>query len=218
MSAWADNPQAAQIDALIGRAGRLTSVECDRLTEAAVRARFEASAGAAAGDAAGVAARVAALVAAGVAAGDAARDAAWFAARVAAGAAARVAAGDAARDAAWFAADVVGALVVRDLIEEATPWNQAAYDVLTGPWRRVIGPMDLPAPSDETYLALHAMLPTEAEANEINFAMAEMRAAMRGSRRMAHEATPWNQEKYDLVTGPWRRIIGPVHPDDEVLV
>ena len=47
--------------------------------------------------------------------------------------------------------------------------------------------MDLPGPSDETYLALRAMLPTEAEANEINFAMAEMRAAMQGSRRMADE-------------------------------
>lgn len=77
--------------------------------------------------------------------------------------------------------------------------------------------MDLPAPSDETYLALHAMLPTQVEANEINFAMAEIRAAMQGSRRMADEATPWNQEKYDLLTGPWRRVVGSIHPADEVL-
>ena len=151
MSAWADNPQAAQIDALIARAEQLTPVECDRITEAAVRAQFAA------------AARVAALVAALVAAGDAARDAARFGAGVAAGAAARVAAGDAARDAARYAARVAagdaardaarfaarvaaGALVVRDLIEEGTPWDQAAYDVLTGPWRRIIGPIH---PDDE---------------------------------------------------------------------
>ncbi len=89
MTAWADNPQAAQIDALIERAARLTSVECDRLIEA------------------------------------------WAA----------------AGDAAWFAArDAAGALVVRDLIEEAAPWNRAAYDVLTGPWRRTIGPIH---PDDE---------------------------------------------------------------------
>ena len=166
MSVWADNPQAAQIDALIARAEQLTPVECDRLTEAAVRAQFAA--------AARVAALVAALVAAGVAAGDAARDAARFGAGVAAGAAARVAAGDAARDAArlaaWVAAGVavrdriaagdavrdrvaawVGswaaeALVVRDLIDEATSWNQAAYDVVTSPWRRVVGPIH---PDDE---------------------------------------------------------------------
>jgi hypothetical protein len=126
MSVWATNPQAAQIDVLIERAGRLTSVECDRLA-ADWTAAWEA-----AGDAAWDAAR------------DAAREAAWFAARDAVQAWAAV--GDAAWDAAWFAADVVGALVVRDLIEEATPWDWAAYDLLTGPWRRVIGSVH---PDDE---------------------------------------------------------------------
>ncbi len=117
MTAWADNPQAAQIDALIERAARLTSVECDRLIEA----------WAAAGDAAWFAAR----------------DAAWFAAWFAV----REAVREAVRVAAWFAArDAAGALVVRDLIEEAAPWNRAAYDVLTGPWRRTIGPIH---PDDE---------------------------------------------------------------------
>jgi hypothetical protein len=132
MTVWATNPQAVQIDALIARAEQLTPVECDRLAAAAVRAQFAAAAGVAAGDAAG----------------DAARDAAWFAARArfAAGAAARVAAGVAARDAAWFGSWAVGALVVRDLIEEGTPWDWAAYDLLTGPWRRVIGPVH---PDDE---------------------------------------------------------------------
>ena len=117
MTAWADNPQAAQIDALIERAARLTSVECDRLIEA----------------------------------WDATRDAAWVAGRDAAVVAGRVAAWDAAWVAAWVAARdaavvAAAALVVRDLIDDATPWNQAAYDRLTGPWRRVIGPIH---PGDE---------------------------------------------------------------------
>ncbi len=128
MSAWATNPQAAEIDALIGRAARLTLVECDRLTTAGFVAGAQDA----------------------VAAWDAARAAAWFAARDAARFAVREAAGvavrDAVGDAAWFAADVVGALVVRDLIDEATPWDRAAYDCLTGPWRRVIGPIH---PDDE---------------------------------------------------------------------
>lgn len=51
---------------------------------------------------------------------------------------------DAALDSAWGAAlgaaDVADALVVRDLIDEATPWNQAAYDLLVAPWAAVIGP------------------------------------------------------------------------------
>jgi hypothetical protein len=163
LSAWADNPQAVQIDALIRRARRLTPVECDRLVAAGAGAAAGAAAWArvAAWDAAWDAARVAAGAAAWFAAGDAARFAARVAAaaaardaaaaaaaagaaagdaaRVAAGAAARAAAGDAARVAA-------GALVVRDLIEEATPWDWAAYDLLTGPWRRVIGPVH---PDDE---------------------------------------------------------------------
>ena len=63
------------------------------------------------------------------AAWDAARDAAWDAARVAAWDAARVAARDAAR-----------ALVVRDLIGQHG-FTQEHYDTLTGPWRKVIGPV-----------------------------------------------------------------------------
>ena len=63
------------------------------------------------------------------AAGDAAWYAAWYAARDAAG--------DAARDAAWYAAR---GLVVRDIIGQHG-FTQAHYDVLTGPWRKVIGPI-----------------------------------------------------------------------------
>ena len=107
--AWVENPQAAQIDALIERAGRLTDGEIKRL--------------------------------------EAAWDAAWAAAWDAAQLADRDVAFDAARDAAREAArEAARALVVRDLIEEGTPWDWAAYDVLTGPWRRVIGPIH---PDDE---------------------------------------------------------------------
>ncbi len=122
MTVWATNPQAAQIDALIERAARLTSVECERLIEARRPVWNKA--------------RIAA------------RDAAWFAAAVAARAAVGFAARDAvaARAAARVADTTAVALVVRDLIEEGTPWDQAAYDVLTRPWRWAIGPIH---PDDE---------------------------------------------------------------------
>jgi hypothetical protein len=67
----------------------------------------------------------------------AAWDAAWYAAWDAAG----DAAGDAAWDAAWDAAgDAARGLVVRDIIGQHG-FTQAHYDVLTGPWRKVIGPI-----------------------------------------------------------------------------
>ena len=157
MSMWATNPQAAQIDALIERAGLLTGVECDRLVAAwdAARAAAGDAAQSAAGDAAqsaagdadrGVvrdAARDAARAAARFAAGDAA--AAWVAAWVSLRSRIPLTARVAARHAAWFVAQdasaAAEALVVRDLIDEATEWNRAAYDLLTGPWRRTIGPV-----------------------------------------------------------------------------
>jgi hypothetical protein len=69
----------------------------------------------------------------------AARDAAWNAARDAARAARDAAwdAWDAAQDAAW---DAAGALSVRDLISE-DGFTQEHYDILTGPWRKAIGPL-----------------------------------------------------------------------------
>ena len=79
--------------------------------------------------------------AAWAAARDAARDAAW--------AAARDAAWDAARDAAWAAArfaardaawDAARALSIRDLIGTAN-YTQEHYDLLTAPWRNVMGPL-----------------------------------------------------------------------------
>jgi hypothetical protein len=79
------------------------------------------------------------------AARDAARDAAWDAARDAAWDAAWGAAWDAARDAAWGAAWVAAsgaarALPVRDLISK-NGFTQEHYDILTGPWRKAIGPL-----------------------------------------------------------------------------
>ncbi len=69
---------------------------------------------------------------------NAAWDAAWGAARGAAG--------DAARDAAWDAAlGAAVALVSRDLIGQHG-FTQTHYDTLTGPWRKVIGPVH---PDDE---------------------------------------------------------------------
>ena len=51
----------------------------------------------------------------------------------------------AARNAAWYAArdatwDATWALIVRDLIGQHG-FTQAHYDLLTGPWRQVIGPV-----------------------------------------------------------------------------
>jgi len=81
---------------------------------------------------------------------DAAWDAAWYAARGAAWDAARDAAWGAAWDAAWYAArDAAWALVIRDLIGQHG-FTQDHYDTLTGPWRRVIGPVhpdDAPLPA-----------------------------------------------------------------------
>ncbi|MDF3280450.1 hypothetical protein [Gordonia sp. N1V] len=107
------------------------------------------AAGAAAWDAAWDAARAAAWGAARDAAWDAAWDAAraaaWGAARdaarAAAWAAARDAAWGAARDAAWGAArDAAWALVTRDLIG-TNGYTQEHYDLLTEPWRQVMGPL-----------------------------------------------------------------------------
>jgi hypothetical protein len=80
----------------------------------------------------------------------AAWDAAPCAALCAARATAREAAWDAARNAARFvfggaAGDAAMALVVRDLIG-SSGFSQAHYDSLTGPWRKVIGPVH---PDDE---------------------------------------------------------------------
>jgi hypothetical protein len=72
---------------------------------------------------------------AGVAAWDASRVAAWDASR----AAAWDATGVAARAAAWDASRVAAGLQSRDLIGTRPGWDQDAYDLLTGPWRKAIG-------------------------------------------------------------------------------
>jgi len=125
-------PQGAEIAALIGRIRELTGDEVGQLDAARDGARYAAR------YAAWYAARDAALDAARDAALDAARDAALEAAWYAALDAAWYAAWYAARYAAWYAAV---ALVSRDLIGHHPGWDQAAYDLLTGPWRQVIGPI-----------------------------------------------------------------------------
>jgi hypothetical protein len=121
-------PQWEHIVTLVRRCAILTGDEQQRLDAARV---------ASAADAARNAARAAAWFAAGAAARDAAGDAALEAARDAAGVAARDAAGDAAR---FAAGDAARALVVRDLIGQHA-FTQQHYDLLTDPWRTVIGPV-----------------------------------------------------------------------------
>jgi hypothetical protein len=113
-------PQGEHVVALIERAAGLTSDEAEQLFAARAEVWFVAR------DTAREAAR------------DAARDTARSAAVVAAwGAAWDAAAWNAARD---TAGDTAMALVVRDLIG-SSGFSQAHYDLLTGPWRKVIGPV-----------------------------------------------------------------------------
>ena len=115
-------PQGAHVATLIARTSALTGDEIKRLHAAWDAARD----------------------AAWYAAWDAARYAAWDAALAAAWGAARDAARVAARDAAGVAA---GALVSRDLIGQSPGWDQSTYDLLTGPWADVIGPIHPDDPS-----------------------------------------------------------------------
>lgn len=109
-------PQGEHVAALIERAGHLGHQDIKALRAARGAAWDTAM------DTAVDAARVAAVDAAGGAAGDAA--------------------GDAARFVAWGAAR---GLVVRDLIGQHK-FTQKHYDVLTRPWRTIIGPIH---PDDE---------------------------------------------------------------------
>ena len=156
-------PQGPALVALFERCKHLTADEVRSLRAAwdaawpaardAAWPAARAAAWAAAWDAARAAARAAAWAAARPAAWPAARDAAWPAARDAAWEAAWEAARPAARDAAWEAAweaardaaweaarDAARAAVVRDLIGQHG-FTQEMYDTLTGPWRKVIGPV-----------------------------------------------------------------------------
>lgn len=113
-------PQTAEVEALLGRVRTLTRTEATALKAAQGAAR----------DAAWGAAR------------EAARDAARDAVRGAVWAALLDAARVAVRGAVW---DAVLALVARDQITPAG-FTQEHYDLLTGPWRRVIGKVH---PDDE---------------------------------------------------------------------
>lgn len=141
VEAWqALGPQGKECVALIERAGALTADDAQRL-DAARAAAWEAAGGAerpmskfADWQAARDAARATARRASWDAAGDAAVDAAYLAVKTTfeLRASAR-----AARDAAWDAGSALG---VRDLIGQFG-FAQAHYDLLTGPWRRMIGPL-----------------------------------------------------------------------------
>ena len=116
-------PQWREIVAQVRVISGATPQQLSDLAAARFAARFAAwdAAWAVAGAAAGAVARFAAW------------DAAWAVAGAAAGAAAGAVAGDAARAAAW-------ALATRDLIGTAG-YTQEHYDLLTGPWRKVFGPL-----------------------------------------------------------------------------
>lgn len=123
---WADNPQAAEIDALIEQAGRLTERE--------IMARITTK------DKAEVAARAAAKNAGrGTASDDI-----WTKTQRAVGAEPRywLDPGDSLiNDAAYDAGYAVIALLARDLIDESTDWNQAAYNLLVADWVALVGPL-----------------------------------------------------------------------------
>ncbi len=128
-------PHWEHIVAMVRRAAVLTADEIRQLDTA------WAAASTAAGIAASTAARIAAWDAAGIAAGGAACIAASTAARIAAWDAAGIAAGGAVRVAAFDAAwDAARALAMRDLIGQYG-FTQEHYELLTGPWRTVIGPV-----------------------------------------------------------------------------
>jgi hypothetical protein len=142
-------PQWEQIVALVRRAAVLTVDEAERL--AAAWAVALDTAGDSTWDAARAAAGDAAWAVALDTAGDstwdaawAAWDATWAAARDAALDVARDAARDAALDATWAAWNAAGvaarALAARDIIGQHG-FTQDHYDLLTGPWRTVIGPV-----------------------------------------------------------------------------
>ena len=120
-------PQGVQVAAFIERCATLTADDVRRLGAAWCAAR-----GASRGRLSGGAVRGTAWDTTWNTAWDiastrgAARDAAWEATR------------DAAWDATW---DAALALLLRDLIGRYPGWDQDAYDLLTGPWRQVIGPI-----------------------------------------------------------------------------
>lgn len=138
-------PQGEQVAALIERCRTLSAAEVDRLAAARYADRDRDVTWGAAWDAVSV--WGARDVATWGAALTAAWDAAWYAVSVWGGARGAAwgavwGAWDAARDAAWGAAwDAAAALLCRDLIGQAPGWDQDMYDLLTGPWRDVIGPI-----------------------------------------------------------------------------
>ncbi len=241
-SVWADNPQAAEIDALIERSGRLTDGEIDALSKEWCPSDDDA------------------LYAAEGASWYAIRYASWYTTRYTARY--TVAARDAASDTAC-------ALVVRDLIDERTAWNQAAYNLLTAPWAKVFGPVhpddvvnntsvwaDNPQAAEidalieryrnfsaEDLVALgrfRGYLPISATITVRNILadsgrssamtdLAHMTAGLTGNtgklvrqtfaallvRDLVDENTLWNWKTYDSITIPLRSALGAIHSGDK---
>lgn len=118
-TAWADNPQAAEIDQVIRAAETLLRTESTCLRNVWLSWQFKM--------------------------GSKTHDRAWSAVCNAAKDARRSDEFQKARNAACAAGgtpaqDAAVALVVRDLIDESTDWNRRAYDYLTHSWAAVIGP------------------------------------------------------------------------------
>lgn len=134
MSAWADNPQAAAIDAVIARAGRLTDAQIVALS--AVRVAIPSMARSAAPYMIRGSGRITALSAiqeaSRMAIRQAIRDTVW-------GTPLGGVRGP-TRGAVYAVDDTLLALLSRDLIDESTSWTQCAYDSLTLAWATVIGP------------------------------------------------------------------------------
>jgi hypothetical protein len=158
--AWALGPQGQYVAALLNTARWLTAEHVEWLESAwaIVRHRSRADAWDGAWIASGIAAWLADRDVAWDAAqrnarrvvSDVAYAGAWAAAR-AAGLAHTVDGRKVAAYAIWDAAELaaaqgaagvaVRALVVRDLIGRVPGWDQGAYDRLTAPWRRIVGPV-----------------------------------------------------------------------------
>ena len=133
-------PQGVQVAAFVGRCATLTADDVRRLGAAQDAARGVAWGVArdAAWSATWGAAWVATRSDTRVATRSDTRGAAWGAAREAIWGTTPGAAQDAARGVAW---GVARGLLLRDLIGQHPGWDQDAYDLLTGPWRSVIGPV-----------------------------------------------------------------------------
>ena len=73
--------------------------------------------------------------------------------------------------------------------------------------------------SDKAYKAIKKIYPLKEEFfdefDDVIFSITSAVSALL-LRDLIDETTDWNQEAYDTLTGPWAKVIGPIHPDDKV--